>query len=48
MTDLRRMFYNRYKSSNIFNRDTPQLNPAMNKNTAREINKKKRYIYSKI
>ena len=41
MTDLRRMFYNRYKSSNIFNRDTPQLNPAMNKNTAREINKKK-------
>jgi hypothetical protein len=41
MADLRRMFYNRYKSSNIFNREMPQLNPIINKNTAREINKKK-------
>jgi hypothetical protein len=41
MADLRRMFYNRYKSSNIFNREMPQINPIINKNTAREINKKK-------
>ena len=41
MTDLRRMFYNRYKASNVFNRDIPPSNPIIKKNPVREINKKK-------
>ena len=30
MTDLRRMFYNRYKTSNIFNSDIPPSKPSTN------------------
>ena len=41
MTDLRKMFYNRYKASNIFNRDIPPSNPTIHKNIQREIHKKK-------
>ena len=41
MTDLRKMFYNRYKASNIFNRDIPPSNPSIHKNPQREIHKKK-------
>ncbi len=28
MTDLRRTFYNRYKTSSIFNNDTPSIAPV--------------------
>ena len=40
MTDLRRMFYNRYKTSSIFNSDTPVTKPLINNNPSRDIKKK--------
>ena len=40
MADLRRMFYNRYKTSSIFNSDTPGPKPLINNNPSRDIKKK--------
>ena len=39
MTDLRRMFYNRYKTSSIFSSDTPGPKPLINNNPSRDIKK---------
>ena len=45
---MRKMFYNRYKASNIFNRDIPPSNPSIHKNPQREIHKKKDYLNEKF
>ena len=37
MTDLRRMFYNRYKTSSIFNNNNPSNNKLKNINPSKEI-----------
>ena len=51
MTDLRRMFYNRYKASNIFNTDMNPSKPSINNNPVRnKVEKKDTFIpkYNKM